>query len=49
MSPKGGFFPVCEYPWENHRRLCQEKLFSVCEPLRKKGCEVRVALYMGSL
>src|SRR5262245_19567074 len=41
MLPKRGFSPVSEYPWENYRRLCQEKLFSVCEPLRKKGREVR--------
>lgn len=47
--PEERFFPVCEYPWENQRRLCQERLSPVCEPLRKKGCEVSVALYRGSL
>ena len=47
--PEERFFPVCEYPWENQQRLCQERLFPVCEPLRKKGCEVIVALYMRSL
>ena len=42
-------FPDCEYSWQNQRRLFQETIFPLCEPLRKKGCEVSVALYMGSL
>ena len=47
--PKERVFPVCEYPWENQKRHYQETIFPLCEPLRKKGCEVSVALYMGSL
>jgi hypothetical protein len=41
--------PVCEYSWESQKRLYQETLFPLCAPLRNKGCEVSVALYMGSL
>ena len=42
-------FPECEYSWANQKRLYQEIIFPFCEPLCKKGCEVRVALYTGSL
>src|SRR5262249_7034964 len=48
-SSQRRYFPECEYSWENQRRLFQETIFPLCEPLRKKGCEVSVAPYMGSL
>ncbi len=42
-------FQVCEYSWEKQRRLYQEIVFPLCEPLRKKGSEVSITLYTGSL
>jgi hypothetical protein len=40
---------VCEFSWENQKRLYQETIFPLCEPLRKAGLEISVDLYTGSL
>jgi hypothetical protein len=38
-----------KYPWELQRQLAVERVFSSCETLRKRGIDVRVDVYAGTL
>ena len=37
--------PTCEYSWESEKRRYEEKLFPLCEGLRRIGSQVAVNLY----
>jgi len=37
------------YTWESQQRLAQQKVLPTCETLQKKGAEVAVDVYTGSL
>ncbi len=40
-----GALPTYEDSWENEKRRYEEKLFSLCEGLRRRGSDVAVTLY----